>query len=84
MENDLKKEIEFLKRSLKELSDNYYSNNFSASQDFNKFSRFNTRLKIPHYGTLPTTCVVGEIAESSGKLYICSVINTWTVAGTQT
>jgi len=62
----------------------YYSNNFSSSQDFQKYSRFNTRLKVPSYSTLPATCEVGEIVESAGKLRICSATNTWTIVGTQT
>lgn len=80
---NLQNQIAQLEKDLKSLTDEYYRNNFTARQDFNKSSNFTTRLKVPHYGTLPTTCEVGEIAESSGKLNICSVANTWTVVGTQ-
>lgn len=75
--------IRRLESELKAMKDEFYLNNFSASQDFNKYSRFNTRLKVPSYSTLPSTCEVGEIAESAGKLRICSAANTWTVVGTQ-
>lgn len=76
--------INKLEKDLAALKAEYYSTNFSARQDFYKFSDFKTRLKIPHYATLPATCEVGEIAEASGKLNICSAANTWVVAGTQT
>lgn len=65
------------------LSGEFYKNNFPSSQDFQKYSRFNTRLKIPHADSVPSKCNVGELIESSGKLYICSAVNTWAVAGTQ-
>lgn len=58
-------------------------NNFVGSQDFNKSSRFNTRLKVPHYDSLPTSAEVGEIVEVGGKLYICSSPNTFSLVGTQ-
>lgn len=80
---DLQNQIDKLKIDLKAINEEYYANNFSASQDFNKYSRFNTRLKVPSYSTLPTVCEVGEIAESAGKLRICSAANTWTIVGSQ-
>jgi len=83
MNPDYQKEIEKLKQDLKALNEEYYKNNFSAQQDFNKYSRFNTRLKVPHYDTLPTTCDIGELAESAGKLRICSAVNTWSIVGSQ-
>ena len=76
-------EIEQLKKDLQALTDEVYRNNFSASQDFNKYSRFNTRLKVPHYASAPATCDVGEVIEVGGKLRICSAANTWTIVGTQ-
>lgn len=78
MENDTQKAIDKLTEDIKALNDEIYLNNFSSSQDFNKYSRFNTRLKIPHYDTLPTVCEVGELVEKSGTLYICSTPNTFT------
>jgi hypothetical protein len=79
---ELQTQIQRLKSELDTLSQNFYKNNFSSSQDFNKASRFNTSLKVPSYSTLPT-CEVGEVCESSGKLYICSATDTWTIVGTQ-
>ncbi len=81
--DDHQETIAKLQAQLDALHGDYYKNNFPSSQDFQKASRFNTRLKIPHYDSLPVTADVGEIAESGGKLYICSAVNTWTVAGTQ-
>jgi hypothetical protein len=72
-----------LEKELKELQDQFFSNNFPGSQDFNKYVRFNGRLKVPHHDSLPTTCEIGEVAETGGELYICSAADTWTVAGTQ-
>lgn len=80
---DLKADVERMKGDLEALGSEYYRNNFSASQDFPKYSRFNTRLKIPHKAALPSTCEVGELCEFSGKAYICSAANTWTIIGTQ-
>jgi hypothetical protein len=79
-----REEFEQLKKDIQALNDEFYRNNFSGRQDFVKFSDFKTRLKVPHYATLPTTCEVGEIAEQGGELNICSAANTWTVVGTQT
>lgn len=79
---ELRSEIQKLKSDLESLSQNFYKNNFTSSQDFNKDCTFSTRLKIPSYTTLPT-CQVGEIAESSGVMYICSAVDTWTAVGTQ-
>jgi len=79
MENDVTK----LAAQLQALSDAFYSNNFVASQDFNKYVRFNGRVKLPHLASLTATCEVGELCEFSGKAYICSAANTWTIIGTQ-
>lgn len=76
-------QLDKLTEDLKALNDEVYANNFSSSQDFNKYSRFNTRLKVPHYDTLPTTCEIGELVEVAGKLYIGSSINTFSLVGTQ-
>ena len=73
---ELKREVELLKGEL-------FNDNFSAFQEFKKFSNFTSRLKVPHFDTLPSTCEVGEIAEQGGELNICSAANTWTVVGTQ-
>jgi hypothetical protein len=83
MEPDYKSLYEQLRKDLDALSQEVYSNNFSAHQDFNKSSFFTTRLKVPHYDILPTTCETGEIVEKGGKLYVASALNTWTVVGTQ-
>lgn len=78
-----KAQFDKLKKDFQELSDQFYSNNFPGSQDFNKYVRFNGRLKVPHHASLPSTCEVGELAETGGELNICSSANTWTVVGTQ-
>lgn len=77
-------QINELRIRLEQLEAEYFRNNFTAHQDFNKYSNFTSRLKIPHYAALPSTGEVGEVLEFNGKLYICSAVNTWTIAGTQT
>jgi hypothetical protein len=72
-----------LKQQIESLSSEFYLNNFTGSQDHNKYNRFNTRLKVPSYTTDPAVCEVGEIIEVAGELKICSVADTWTVVGTQ-
>jgi len=81
---ETQQELEKLKRDIASLSSEFYRNNFSARQDSNKYTNFTSRLKVPNYAVVPTTCEVGEIIEVSGKLRICSSANTWTVVGTQT
>lgn len=86
METELQKalkEVAQLKLELAALSSEFYRNNFSANQTFNKYSNFTSRLKVPSYSSLPATCEIGEIVESAGKLRICSAVNTWTIVGNQ-
>lgn len=84
MPNDPQTQINQLRADLAALRSEVYANNFTASQDFNKYSRFNTRLKVPTLAATPSTCEIGEVCAVSGKFYVCSAANTWTVAGTQT
>ena len=76
-------EIEKLKQDIKDLNDEIYRNNFSASQDFQKKARFINRLRVPIYAVDPTTAEVGELICVAGKLKVCSAVNTWTIVGTQ-
>ena len=78
-------EIEKLRKDLDDLISEFYRNNFSSSQDFTKYSRFKSRIKMPIYATAPTTCEVGEIYVNSGtgKAYVCSAENTWQIIGSQ-
>ena len=80
---ELQKRIEQLTKDLSALNEEFYRNNFSARQDFFKYSDFRTMLKVPSYSSLPATCQVGELVESAGKLRICSATNTWTIVGNQ-
>ena len=68
-----------LKKELESLKSEIYRNNFSGHQDFSKFSNFTTRLKVPHYDSIPPVCEVGEVIELGGALYICSSANTFTL-----
>jgi hypothetical protein len=78
MNDNLEERVQKAITDLEALTQEFYTNNFSDSQDFNKFSRFNTRLKVPVVAALPSTCEVGEVVGFSTKLYYCSAANTWT------
>jgi hypothetical protein len=78
MNEDLQAQINTLKQDLQALNDEMYRGNFSAHQDFNKTSYFNTRLRVPVYTTKPSTCEIGEVCSNGGKLWHCSTTNNWT------
>lgn len=86
MPNDPQNRIRKLEEEVAALKGAYYSNNFTASQDFQKYSRFNTALRVPTLSSAPSTCEIGQLYcnSTSGKLYVCSAANTWTIVGTQT
>jgi hypothetical protein len=77
MNEDLQAQINTLKRDLQDLTDEVYRTNFTAQQDFPKYSNFTTRIKIPVFATKPSTCEIGEVCSNGGKLWHCSAINTW-------
>lgn len=81
--NDLEEQIKMLKADLGALNQEVYRNNFSGHQDFSKFSNFTTRLKVPHYDTIPIIGEPGELLEGGGKLYICSSPNKFQLVGSQ-
>ena len=83
MDKTVEEQLQMLRNDLTALTQEVYKNNFSSSQDFNKFIRFNTRLKVPHYDSIPPVGEIGELIEAGGKLYICSSANTFTIVGTQ-
>ncbi len=78
MPNDPQNRINELEKKVQALNDEFYRNNFTSTQDFNKTSRFNSRLRVPVVTALPATCEIGELCSYSAKLYHCSAANTWT------
>ena len=80
---ELRDQVDKFKRDLDALTQAFYANNFLSSQDFNKNSRFNNGLKVPHYSSEPSTCEVGQIIEVGGILEICAAADTWEIVGTQ-
>lgn len=80
MKPDIQTQIDRLRQDLEALNAEYYANNFTESQDFNKYSRFNTKLKVPVFATAPTTCEPGQVYfnTSTSKFYVCTAANTWT------
>lgn len=83
MDKDPQEQIKILRQEIESLKGEIYRNNFSNHQDFNKFSNFTTRLKVPHYDAIPPVGEPGELLEAGGKLYICSSPNTFTIVGSQ-
>ena len=83
-----REEFNKLKQDLDDLVQEFYLNNFTSSKDYNKYSRFNSRLKVPSSVANPTIGEVGDIVEVGGKLKICTVASltapTFTTVGTQT
>ena len=79
MDKTVEEQLVILRQDLEALRAEVYRNNFSSSQDFNKFSRFQTRLKIPHYDSVPPVGEVGELIEVGGVLLICSSANSFSV-----
>ena len=79
MDKTLAEQLQILRNDLTALQQEVFRNNFSSSQDFNKFIRFNTRLKIPHYDSTPPVGEVGELIEVGGILLICSSLNTFSI-----
>ena len=85
MPNDLQIQLNQLKADFEALNAEVYTNNFTSSQDFNKYSRFNTRIKVPTYATAPTVAEIGELYANStnGRLFVCTAANVWSLVGTQ-
>lgn len=79
MDKTIEEQIQKLQSDLTALQGEVYRNNFSSHQDFNKFSNFTTRLKIPHYDAVPPVGEVGELIEVGGTLLICSSPNIFTI-----
>ena len=77
MDKTTEEQLQILRSDLAALQQEVYRNNFSSHQDFNKFSNFTTRLKVPHYDSVPPIGEVGEIIEIGGVLLICSAPNTF-------
>lgn len=83
MDKSTEEQIAILRTEIETLKSEIFRNNFSGSQDFNKFIRMNTRLKIPHYDSVPPVGEPGELIEVGGVLLICSSSNVFTIVGTQ-
>ena len=87
---DLQAQVQKLQSSLNDLSSQFYKNNFSSSQTFNKDCTFSSRLQVPVYSSAPSVGVVGDIICVSAKLFICTTAGdtttpaTFTLCGSQT
>ena len=81
---DLQNQIQKLQSDLSSLSSQFYKNNFSSSQTFNKSCVFQDRLKIPHYASAPAVSEIGDLIEVGGILYIGTAVSgTFTKVGLQ-
>lgn len=89
-QNEMAEQIIKLRSDLDSLTQQFFKNNFSGSQTFNKDVVFTSRLQVPHYSSAPSVGVVGDLIEVGGTLYICTTAGdvatpaTFTVVGTQT
>ena len=82
--NELTAQVQKLSSDLQSLSSQFYKNNFSSSQTFNKDCVFQSRLKIPHYSSAPSVSELGDLIEVGGKLYIGTAVSgTFQLVGTQ-
>jgi hypothetical protein len=83
MEDDkitkIEQQINAISRQLEEMNKDV----FSALYIERKYADFRNRLKVPNYGSTPSTCKTGELCEVGGKLYICSAVDTWSLVGSQ-
>lgn len=81
----LEEQVVKLQNQLNDLSGQFYRNNFTSSQSFNKDVVFNSRLRVPVFDSAPTVSEIGDLIAVGGKLYICTVPNTtFALVGTQT
>ena len=79
----LERKIHDLTKDIQDLNDEFYRNNFTSHQDFNKYANFTSRLKVPVVSALPSNAEIGELVCYSGILYVASALNTWTKVGVQ-
>lgn len=83
--DNTQRQLDTLRMELESLKAEFYRNNFTARQDFPKYSSFQTGLKVPTLASAPSKCEQGELYVNSGtgKLYVCSATDTWALVGTQ-
>ena len=83
---ELQELVTKLQGRLNDLEGNYYKNNFTSSQSFNKDCIFNTRLRVPVYSAAPSVAEVGDLISVTAKLYICTSASpvVFTLVGSQT
>lgn len=82
---DNQTQLEMLKQEVESLRAEFYRGNFSGSQDFTKKVRFQTEVVMHKAATAPAKCEQGAlyVNTGTGKLYVCSATNTWSLVGTQ-
>lgn len=79
-------QIQKLQNQLNDLSGQYFRNNFTSSQTFNKDVSFTNRLRVPVFNSAPTVGEIGDIVCVGTGLYICTSTSplTFTLVGSQT
>lgn len=75
----LEKQVEELTLKIQEMNKDVFQSIYIER----KYADFRNRIKVPSFGSTPSTGKVGELCEVGGKLYICSSANTWSLVGTQ-
>lgn len=82
---ELREMITKLQAQVDDLSGQFFKNNFSSSQVFNKACIFNDRLKVPSFDSAPSVAEVNDVMGIAGELYICTQASpvVWTLVGSQ-
>lgn len=83
---ELQAQVTKLKSDLADLSGQFYKNNFTSSQSFNKDCVFNSRLRVPIFDSAPSVAEVGDLIAVAGDLFICTSVGpvVFTLVGSQT
>ena len=81
----IQEQLTKLQSRVGDLEGNFYKNNFSSSQSFNKAVIFNDRLRVPVFDSAPSVAEVGDLICVTAKLYVCTDNSpvTFTLVGSQ-
>lgn len=86
---ELQARVVKLESDFNNFSQQFYKNNFSSSQVFNKDCVFTGRLQAPVHSSAPSVAEVGDISCISSQLFMCTTSGTvaspaiWTLVGSQ-
>lgn len=74
---ELEAQLVKMRGEIADLTGQFYKNNLSNTQVFNKDCVFNGRMKPPVFSTTPTVAEIGDLfSTTAGNLYICTTAST--------